>query len=50
MAQRKHLRIYDLLRRLGHTGTEDEIAERISAAKCPAAGASVVVGRGRPRQ
>ncbi len=32
MEQRNHLRIYDLLRRLGHTRTEDEIAERIIAA------------------
>ena len=32
MEQRNHLRIYDLLWRLGHTGTEDEIADRIVAA------------------
>ncbi len=33
MEQRKVLRIYDLLRRLGHAGTEDEIAERIMATR-----------------
>ncbi len=32
MEKRDHTRIYGLLRRLGHTGTEDEIAERIVAA------------------
>ena len=31
MEKRDHTRIYGLLRRLGHTGTEDEIAERIRA-------------------